>query len=162
MVISDIVSFTGHKRIADGETGKITRFINDGRVAEVKLDSGSKVCTPIEKLEILTAAQTIGEKPPIEVIYRQAPTMVKAEYRADMIFAAAVDVEAIEDEKISIDQNIDEYKKKILRLLEDKKRINKVIEIAKMHSRRVSKMKISDAAAIVEVKNIPEVNPYSK
>ena len=80
----------------------------------------------IEKLEILESLPTIGEKPPIEIIYKQVPMMVKAEYRADMIFAAAVDVEAISLEKESIDNQIEICKKSIIKLTEEKKKVNKV------------------------------------
>ena len=160
MDINDKVFVLKHNKVA-GETGKIVNVLLNEK-AEVKLDCGIKIIVPLVDLEQLEEVNTIKEKPPIAIEIKELSPEQKLENRANYILQMAIDEPAIMAEQERLDKSIEQLKTKLEATLKARREWNKILPLACRRAKYIAKLRLTDAAAIVELANDPELKKYSR
>lgn len=146
----------------EGHSAIIESLVN-GTKAEVRLDSGVKVVVNLGDLDEVEIVSHMGEKsnPPGPVLV-MLNSKERVAMRVQQIVRAALDDAAIEEEKGRIARNIAALEARLREGKAQLATLGKVRANAEKHARRVARMRLSDAAAIAEVKAQPEVARFAR
>ena len=143
-LVSLVVDFG---KVKAPECGRVLSLIGDK--AEVLFDNGIKHIVPLVNLDEFEEA-VITPTTEKEVV--QGSGNVDPSVRVDMLVSLALDSDAIESDRRAIEAKIARLKAQLVSLGSESKDLAKVAVKARTAANRVSRMKLSDAAKIAEIK----------
>lgn len=145
-LVSLVVDFG---KVKAPECGRVITLKGD--MAEVKFDNGIQQVVPIVNLDEFNDA-VIAPTTEKEIVQGNGNPDPSA--RVDMLVALALDSDEIENERRAIEAKIVRLKAQLASLSSEAKELAKVAVKARSAAVRVSRMKLSDAAKIAEIKAV--------